>query len=129
MMRFVAAKIIAGEMTFYSPDPLRTLKGFQSLVGDFANVPDIKAMRKNNAALLQHFGALVRSENAQIVCNWTYFPDFIRVTDPLKELSGGAASNAWVRLELMMIVLGAGWVEGAGPRSKRLPCPPLCHYQ
>lgn len=128
-MRFVAAKIIAGEMVFYSPDPLATPMGFQSLVGDCANVPDIDAMRASNAAMVQHFGALIRAEAQHKICGEPLGLDFARMSQHMKQLTGGTADNYWFGLEMLIIAIGAGWMEGAGPKAKGLPRPPLCHYQ
>lgn len=128
-VQYMAAQIIAGEMVFYTDDMLRTPQGFQSLHGDCAKVPDIDAMRQSNAYMLQHFGAVVRAQGQAIRCGDRHFPDFAAAATQVSDLSGGKASNAWLGMEMMLLALGAGWVEGAGPKSRGVQRPPLCHYE
>ncbi|MGH1459551.1 MAG: hypothetical protein ACRBBT_11695 [Paracoccaceae bacterium] len=129
MNRFIAAMLIAGEMTFYSDDLLRTPMGFQRISGPCADVADIDAMRRNSAQMVQHFGAYIRWQGETLTCGGGATADFGAAAAKMSELSGGQTGNVWMPLEYLFIGLAAGWLEGAGPRARGLPRPPLCHYQ
>jgi hypothetical protein len=43
-------------------------------------------------------------------------------------MSGGRVENAWLGLELQIIVLGLGWQEGASLTERGTPRPPVCHF-
>ena len=128
-VRFMAAQIVAGEMVFYSDDVLRTPMGFQSLHGECARVTAVDAMRQINAMMLEHFCAVVRVQGQAITCGEGYFPDFMALQGQMVELTGRSDMNAWTGMEMMFLALGAGWVDGAGPKSRGVQRPPLCHYE
>jgi len=129
MTRFIAAKIIAGDIVFYSDDILRTPPGLQRIDGECGKVPAIAKMRRDNALMLEHFGAILRAQGQAITCGERYFPDFTAAQEQMVELTGNSDTNAWLGIELLFLALGAGWIEGAGPRAKGTQRPPLCHYQ
>jgi hypothetical protein len=124
--RFLGASIVAGDLSFYSVDPLRTPPGFIATGGACANTPEMTDIKHNHALLIKHFGAMVRKDAAgEAICELGAAPTW-KMTQIIGELTGKQATNAYMHFEVMMIALGAGWYEDA--TQTRKPRPPLCRY-
>jgi hypothetical protein len=120
--------VLEGTVAFYSDDVLRTPIGFQLLTGDCADVPQIDAIRRNHALFIEHFDALVRANAALLRCEAGSSPASPEIVQTLAGLTEGASDNAWMFVEMMLVALGAGWVEGAGHKTKGVPRPPICTF-
>lgn len=121
--------IAEGKATFYSGDPLRTPPGFQSLVGDCAEVPNIDLIRYNQSLLRQHFDTVVRTNAAKVRCGPSGpVVDFTAYRESLAAVSDGRPGNAFGGLELHVIAMAAGWVEGHGATDRGRPRPPICSH-
>ena len=125
--RFLGAHLVSGDLRFYSDSPLRTPYGFQVTTDSCADVPLMPEIQRNHEILTRHFGAFLRENAQHVPCE-----DGETLMSPkwhgiMERLSGGKNSNAWLSLEYYLIALGAGWVEGAGAKTKGTPRPPLCH--
>jgi hypothetical protein len=132
---FVAAGLIAGDITYYSETPLKTPRGFQIVVGDCAKVLQIKGIQRSHALLKQSFDPIIRSLGARTVCEPIgRFPR--EIEDMLVRLQGGDPAvnepqdgvNSWMWLQIRMISIAAGWHEGLTGTVKGVMRPPLCHY-
>jgi hypothetical protein len=127
-LRFLSAGLISGDLSFFSPDPLRTPPGFMVTRGDCAEVPQMPEVKKSHELLLKHFGDLIRGDAAgEATCESLGFPSW-KFTEVSEHILGGKAPNAWMGYEIGFIAMGAGWFEGQSATEKGRPRPPLCHY-
>jgi hypothetical protein len=127
--RFLGASVIAGELAFYSPDPLRSPVGFQLTTGACSKTPDMPDIKRSHALLIRHFGALIRADSiGEATCENSGAPSW-KMAELLKQISGGKVANAWTSFEVFIIAMGAGWFDGMSSTSKGKPRPPLCRYK
>jgi hypothetical protein len=129
-VRFLGASIIAGDLSFYSPDPLRTPPGIILMRGACANTPDMPEIKQNNALLLKHFGEMLRADVAagEAICEMGGGPSY-KMPEIIEKVTGNQSSNAWMFFEVKLIALAAGWFEGTSSSSQGIPRPPLCRYR
>ncbi|WP_288427449.1 hypothetical protein [uncultured Agrobacterium sp.] len=127
-LRFLSAGLVSGDLSFFSPDPLRTPPGFMVTRGDCADVPQMLDVKKSHELLLQNFGALIRADAAgEATCESLGFPSW-KFSEVSERILGGKAPNAWIGYEIRFIAMGAGWAEGLSSTQKGRPRPPLCRY-
>jgi hypothetical protein len=129
-IRFLGASIIAGDASFYSPDPLRTPVGFISLRGPCANTPAMSEIKRNHGLLVKHFGDMLRADVAagEAVCELGSAPSW-KMQEIIRNITANQSSNAWMAFEVKIIGLAAGWFEGTSSSSQGIPRPPLCRYR
>ena len=128
-LRFLSASIISGELSFYSPNPLRTPPGFIVTSGKCAEAPQMPDIKRSHDLLIRHFGALIRADAAgEASCEPSGVPSwkFHEIAD---EIIGGKPHNAWMGFEISIIAMGAGWYDGITATNKGRPRPPLCRYR
>jgi hypothetical protein len=126
--QFLAASILAGDFTFFSDSPLSTPVGFQSLVGHCASVPQIDEIRRSHAFLVESLDPLIRRNARYVICDEGTSILAAKTPALVDAMSGGRVENAWLGLELQIIVLGLGWQEGASLTERGTPRPPVCHF-
>lgn len=126
----LADGVRSGQVSFFSDDPLRTPIGFQVLTGVCADVPDIAEIRRSQVLMLEHFDTLVRDNATRVACDaeGNTISVTTDVAQTLAEVTDGEAVNAWVMMDMLMLALGAGWVEGTSATERGTPRPPLCSY-
>jgi hypothetical protein len=126
-IRFLGASIIAGDVSFYSPDPLRTPPGLIATTGACANTPEMPEIKRNHGLLIKHFGAMLRADVAgEATCELGGAPSW-KLQEIIEKLTGGQASNAWMSAEVRFITYGAGWYNDMNSgRAPNQPRPPLC---
>lgn len=124
----LADGVINQQMSFFSDDILRTPAGFQLLTGACAGVPQIEDIRRSQALMLEHFDALVRDNARRVRCEENASPVSVEVAQTLSDLTDGASVNQWTMMDLMLIALGAGWVEGISDTERGTPRPPICSH-
>lgn len=122
-LRFLAAEITAGRMSFYSDDPLRTPFGFQTIVPEACDQgARAEAIQASSGDLAQLFDTYVRMSYAANTCGEDRSGD-MAFAETVKDRT----DNAWRFLDAMMLTLAAGWHEGMTAQDKGMPRPPLCH--
>jgi hypothetical protein len=129
-VRFLGASIIAGDLSFYSPDPLRTPAGFILMRGACADTPAMPEIKRNHGLLLKHFGEMLRADVAagEAICEMGGGPSW-KMREIIEKLTAGQVSNAWMFFEVNIIGMAAGWFEGISSSSQGIPRPPLCRYR
>jgi hypothetical protein len=129
-VRFLGASIIAGDLSFYSPDPLRTPPGIILMRGACATTPDMPKIKRNNALLLKHFGEMIRADVAsgESICEMGDGPSY-KMPEIIAKVTANQASNAWMFFEVKLIALAAGWYEGTSSTRQGTPRPPMCRYR
>lgn len=135
-LRFYAAGLISGELTFYSPSPLSTPMGFQDLTGECADVPYADDIKRAKSFIRDaYFDGYIRKRMKDTVC--TDSGGAVTAMEYTHEMQGvdvksGKAPeqpiNAWLWFEFDLIAMAAGWREGMSWSSKGELRPPLCHY-
>lgn len=124
----LAEGVRSGRASFFSDDPLRTPMGFQVLTGDCADVPDIEKIRRSQALMLEHFDTLVRDNAGRVACEVNRAPVTVEVAQTLAEITDGEAVNAWTMMDMMLLAIGAGWVDGVSATERGTPRPPICSH-
>ncbi len=127
-LEVLAEGVRSGRASFFSDDPLRTPVGFQVLTGDCADVPRIDDIRRSQALMLEHFDTLVRDNASRVTCEANGAPVTVEVGQTLTVLTNGEAVNAWTMMDMLMLAIGAGWVEGISATERGTPRPPICSY-
>lgn len=128
-LRFLSASIVSGELSFYSPDPLRTPVGFVATSGACARIPQMPDIARSHDLLIRHFDALIRADAAgEAVCESYGVPSW-KFREVAEQVIGDRAPNAWLGLEIRFIAMGAGWFDDVTATSKGRPRPPLCRYE
>lgn len=135
-LRFYAAHILTGDLTFYSPSPLRTPPGLQVMRGACGKVKAAGDIRRAQGHVTDvNFGKYIRWQMAQTDCaDRTGTPVAMQFTAELQGVEPGAMEepdppiNAWLWFEFDLIAMAAGWREGMSWTSKGSLRPPLCHY-
>ncbi|MBP0614687.1 hypothetical protein [Jiella mangrovi] len=124
---FIAAGLRAGEIAFYSDDPLRTPMGFQLTTGECALRPEIEDIRRDHDFFMTHFDELIRTDALTAECEADGSPSWklMRQIEPTDEAQ---TKNQWTFMEIKLITMAAGWMEGMSARFRGVPRPPLCHY-
>lgn len=128
-LRFLSASLISGDLAFYSDSPLRTPPGFIVATGECADIPLMPAIKRNHELLVKHFGAFIRENSANTICEYSGSIMSAGWQDIADTLTDGKNTNAWLGFEYQLIAMGAGWYEGIGLTNKGTPRPPLCHYE
>lgn len=126
--RILAEGVRSGRVSFFSDDPLRTPVGFQVLTGACAAVPRIDAIRRSQALMLEHFDTLVRDNASRVTCEAIVAPVTVEVGQTLADITNGEAVNAWTMMDMMMLAIGTGWVEGINATERGTPRPPICSH-
>jgi hypothetical protein len=126
-LRFLGASIIAGDISFYWPDPLQTPPGLIATRGACAITPEMPEIKRNHGLLIKHFGAILRADVAgEATCERGGAPSW-KLQEIIEKLTGGQATNAWMFAEVRFIAYGAGWYEDMNSgRAPNQPRPPLC---
>ncbi|MFZ1340926.1 MAG: hypothetical protein WAS26_17940 [Paracoccaceae bacterium] len=133
-LAFTASGIIAGDLRFYSPSPLRTPISWQVVTGACAELQDIDAIRRSHAFIASGFGSYIRLLASETACpdGWNprtmRFAAEIQGTDPAIPTEDQPEINAWLGFEYDLIAFAAGWHEDLTATSPGTPRPPLCHY-
>jgi hypothetical protein len=128
-VRFLGASVIAGDLSFYSTDPLRTPPGFIATSGPCASTPDLPDIKRNHRLLVEHFGAMLRADAAgEAFCEMGSAPSW-KLPEIIKKITANQSSNAWMFFEVKLIALSAGWYEGTSSSNQGSPRPPLCRYK
>jgi hypothetical protein len=129
-VRFLGASIIAGDLSFYSPNPLRTPPGSIATRGVCADTPDMPEIRRNHGLLLKHFGEMLRADVAagEAICETGSAPSW-KMQEMIEMITAGQSSNAWMSFEVKIIALAAGWYDGTSSSSQGTPRPPMCRYR
>ncbi|WP_306110815.1 MULTISPECIES: hypothetical protein [Roseovarius] len=127
-LEVLAEGVRSGQVSFFSDDPLRTPMGFQVLTGECADVPRIDDIRRSQALMLEHFDTLVRDNASRVTCEANGAPITVEVGQTLTDLTNGEAVNAWTMMDMLMLAIGAGWVEGISATERGTPRPPICSY-
>lgn len=127
-LEVLAEGVRSGRVSFFSDDPLRTPMGFQVLTGECADVPWIDDIRRSQALMLKHFDTLVRDNASRVTCEANSAPVTVEVGQALTDLTNGEAPNAWTMMDMMVLAIGAGWVEGISANERGTPRPPICSY-
>lgn len=125
--RFIAANILAGTLTFYGEDPLKTPRSIQRIDGACADVANIAAIRQHQNDLIRLFDPIVREVNVQTPCAPAASPRLWPGETVKPEVSRVIEANPWTFLEITFIALGAGWFEGVSAHDPGRPLPPICH--
>jgi hypothetical protein len=128
-LRFLSASLVAGKLSFHSPDPLRTPPGFVVLTDECLRIPQLAQIRRSQQLLATHFDALIRADAAgDSFCNDRMSPSF-SFPDVFKRITGEQSPNAMIGFEISIIAIGAGWFDNTSARRKGDPRPPLCRYR
>lgn len=133
-IRFLGAHAIAGDLRFYSPNPLKTPISFRVMRGDCAKTQGAEEILANHAYFEKGFGEYVRTLHRTSTCGGGFSTKAMRA---VVEMQGGSFDsnetpetpiNALLFFEFDMIARAAGWYEGMSGTSKGTPRPPLCTY-
>jgi hypothetical protein len=129
-VRFLGASIIAGDLSSYSPNPLRTPPGSIATRGACADTPAMPEIKRNHGLLLKHFGEMLRADVAagEAICEMGSAPSW-KMQEIIQKITDKQSSNAWMSFEIKLIALAAGWFEGTSSSSQGIPRPPLCRYR
>lgn len=128
-LRFLSASIISGELSFYSPSPLRTPPGFIVTSGKCADIPQIADIKHSHDLLMRHFGALIRADAAgEAICESNGGVPSWKFDEVAEQIMDSKAPNAWLGFEIKIIAMGAEWYDGMTATDKGIPRPPLCRY-
>lgn len=128
-MRFLAQSIIAGELSMYSANPVRTPPGFILTSGKCAETPQMPEIKRSHDLLMKHFDALIRADAAgEAICKREGAPS-LKFAQVAEKIIGEEPSNAFFFMDVSVIAWGAGWFEGMSSSSKGTPRPPLCRYE
>ena len=128
-LRFLSASLISGDLAFYSDSPLKTPAGFIVATGECANIPLMPAIKRNHELMIKHFGAFIRANAANTICEYggsIMGAGWHEIADTLTD---GKNTNAWLSFEYQIIAMGAGWYEDISYTNHGMPRPPLCHYE
>jgi hypothetical protein len=133
---FVAAGVISGDLRMYGPSPLKVPPGFRVVAGRCGESADVGDIRRNHDRMVAAFGEYTRQLGKKTPCSdpseaaiWTMaLSDWMQGVDPVGEPEAKPGYNAWMWLEIQMIVLAAGWNDGMTAKDMGDPRPPLCHY-
>jgi hypothetical protein len=128
-LRFLSASLVAGRMSFHSPDPLRTPPGFVVLTEPCLQIPQLAQIRRSQHLLATHFDALIRADAAgDSFCEDGMSPSF-SFPHVFRRITGEPSPNAMIAFEVSIIAIGAGWFDNTSARRKGRPRPPLCRYR
>jgi hypothetical protein len=128
-LRFLGAGLVAGDLSFYSPDPLSTPPGFISTVGACADRSQVAEIRQSHALLIQYFGDIIRADAAgEATCEPNNAPSY-KIVEVIQKVIGRAPLNAWMFFEIKLIAMGADWYDGVTYSNKGRPVPPMCQYR
>ena len=128
-LRLVAQSMASGDLTFYTDSPLLTPYGIHLTTGSCGEVlPYREDARRGHEYLVENFDMIVRRNLQKVTCeyggSWPAHDEAERLHNELQ----GISQHACLGFEAYLIVLGAGWYEGASLTEKGTPRPPLCHY-
>jgi hypothetical protein len=128
-VRFLGASIIAGDFSFFSPDPLRTPPGFILMRGACADTRKMPEIKRNHGLLMKHFGEMIRADVAagEAICEMGDGPSY-KMQEIIDKVTDNQSSNAWMFFEVKLIALAAGWYDGTSSTSQGTPRPPMCRY-
>ncbi len=121
-LQLLASGIFSGKLRFYSDDPLVTPPGFQVFNGSCSDLPNLAAIQRNHALLVQHFGTVIRAVGKSAKCDGDVMAIVQREAAALP-----GNTNAWMFHEIMVIAMAAGWFDGLTYSDRGVPRPPLCH--
>lgn len=124
----VAKGVVEGTITFYSDDVLVTPPGFQRISGACADLDGIADIRRSQALLRENFDQIVRANAAAVTCAPSSSAVDMVVGRTVTELAEGQPANVWGLMEVLMLGISAGWVEGASLTERGTPRPPICSY-
>jgi len=128
-LRFLSASISSGELSFYSPDPLRTPPGFIATRGKCAETPRMPDIVRSHDLLVRHFDALIRADAAGgASCDDDSVPS-LKLNEVAQRIFGDKPLNAFLGSEIRFMAIGGGWFDGTTARRQGSPRPPLCHYK
>ncbi|UYV39396.1 hypothetical protein N4R57_10560 [Rhodobacteraceae bacterium D3-12] len=135
-LRFYAAHILSGDLTFYGDSPLQTPPGLQVLMGDCGKVAKAKDIARSQSFITdENFAKYVRWQMAQTPCSDArgtptamQFTAEMQGADLTSEKKIDPPINAWLWFEFDLIAMAAGWREGMSWTAKGNLRPPLCHY-
>ncbi|MGK7754775.1 MULTISPECIES: hypothetical protein [unclassified Roseovarius] len=127
-LEMIAQGVRSGRVTFFSDDPLRTPSGFQALTGACAEVPQIEAIRRSQTLMLEHFDTIVRENAKRVTCAANANPVTIEVAQVLSDATDGESVNQWTMMEVLLLSIGAGWIEGVTATQRGTPRPPICSH-